>query len=177
MASPSCLVVLGPSEDYELRDIDGGLVRKGKPRGRRVYAQAFQACDPKPAGESVVANVMLRKGTTVSGRVVGPDGQPVQYAWIVSRVCLPPSVSAWRFWRPQFHGSVKSGGFEIHGLDPDAAVPVYFLDPHHKLGAPANLTDKSAADGPHGSASALRRRQGAAGRRQWQAGRRVSRPA
>ena len=52
-------------------------------------------------------------------------------------------------WRAQFiHGSVKSGRFEIHGLDPDAEVPVYFLDPHHKLGATAEFTGKSAAGGP-----------------------------
>jgi hypothetical protein len=43
---------------------------------------------------------------------------------------------------------VKSGRFEIHGLDPDGAVPVYFLDPHHKLGATVDFTGKSAAGGP-----------------------------
>jgi hypothetical protein len=43
---------------------------------------------------------------------------------------------------------VKSGRFEIHGLDPDGAVPFYFLDPHHKLGATVDFTGKSAAGGP-----------------------------
>jgi RNA polymerase sigma factor (sigma-70 family) len=148
LPSPGYFVVLGPSEDYVLREIDDGLVREGKPDGRRAYAHAFLACDPKPAGERLVVSVMLRPGTTVSGRVVGPDGQPIQDAWMISRVCLPASTSAWLMWRAQHHGSVKSGRFEIHGLDPDAAVPVYFLDPHHKLGATASFTGKSAAGGP-----------------------------
>ena len=43
---------------------------------------------------------------------------------------------------------MKSGRFEVHGLDPDAEVPVYFLDPHHKLGATANFSGKSAANRP-----------------------------
>ena len=43
---------------------------------------------------------------------------------------------------------MKSGRFEIHGLDPGVEVPVYFLDPHHKLGATANFSGKSAAGGP-----------------------------
>ena len=76
---------------------------------------------------------------TVKGRVVGPDGQPVPDAWIISRVILSTDLGphGW-VWRGQSHdSSVKSGRFELHGLDPDAEVPVYFLDPKHKLGATA----------------------------------------
>ena len=43
---------------------------------------------------------------------------------------------------------MKSGRFEVHGLDPGVEVPVYFLDPHHKLGATADFSGKSAASGP-----------------------------
>ena len=91
---------------------------------------------------------MLRPAMTVTGRVVGPDGQPIQDAWMISRACLFPSTSAWLSWRAHHHGSVKSGRFELHGLDPDVEVPVYFLDPHHKLGATASFSGKSAAGGP-----------------------------
>ena len=148
LPSPGYLVVLGPSDDYVLREIGDEMVSQGKPGGRRFYAHAFLACDPKPAGESLDVNVVLRRGMTVKGRVVGPDGQPIQDAWMISRVFLAPSPSAWLFWRAQHHGSVKSGRFEVHGLDPDAEVPVYFLDPHHKLGATADFSGKSAAGGP-----------------------------
>jgi hypothetical protein len=91
---------------------------------------------------------VLRPGMTVKGRVVGPDGQPIQDAWMISRVFLKPLSSAWLFWLGRHHGSVKSGRFEVHGLDPDAEVPIYFLDPHHKLGATVNFSGKSAAAGP-----------------------------
>jgi RNA polymerase sigma factor (sigma-70 family) len=147
MPRPGYLVVLGPSEDYVLREIDEEMVYEGKPGGRRYSAHAFIACDVKPNSESLDVNVMLRSSKTVNGRVVGPDGQPIQDAWMISRVCLSPSTSAWLRWRGLHHGSVKSGQFEIHGLDPDTEVPVYFLDPHHKLGATADFSGKSAAGG------------------------------
>jgi len=148
LPSPGCLVVLGPSDDYVLREIDGNMVREGKPGGRRFYAHAFLACDPKPASERLDVNVVLRPGMTVNGRVVGPDGQPIQDAWMISRVFLAPSPAPWLGWTARHHGSVKSGRFAIHGLDPDAEVPVYFLDPHHKLGATGNFSGKSAASSP-----------------------------
>jgi RNA polymerase sigma factor (sigma-70 family) len=145
--SPGHLTVLGPNDDYVLREISEQMVSQGKPGGRRFYVHAFLACDPKPAGESLDVNVVLRPGMTVNGRVVGTDGQPIQDAWIISRVFLPVTPGSLMNWSPGHHGSVKSGRFEVHGLDPVADVPVYFLDAHHKLGATANLSGKSAGGG------------------------------
>ena len=145
--SPGYLIVLGPSDDYVLREIDENMVSRGEPGGRRYYAHTFIARDVKPDSQSLVVNVILRPATTVSGRVVGPDGEPIQNAWMISRLCLFPSSYAWLSWRAHYHGSVKSGRFEIHGLDPDAEVPVYFLDPTHKLGATSDFSGKSAAGG------------------------------
>ncbi len=51
-------------------------------------------------------------------------------------------------WRGDRHGNVRNGRFELHGLDPDAEVPVHFLDPQHKLGATARFSGKSAAGEP-----------------------------
>jgi RNA polymerase sigma factor (sigma-70 family) len=145
--SPGHLVVLGSNDDYVLREISEQMVSQGKPGGRRFYVHAFLACDPKPAGESLDVNVVLRPGMTVNGQVVGPDGLPIQDAWMISRVFLPVTPGSLLNWSPGRHGSVKSGRFEVHGLDPVAEVPVYFLDPHHKLGATANLSGKSAGGG------------------------------
>ncbi len=43
---------------------------------------------------------------------------------------------------------MHNGRFEIHGLDPETEIPVYFLDPKRKLGGVVNLSGKSAAGGP-----------------------------
>ncbi len=90
---------------------------------------------------------MLRPGATVTGQVVGPDGQPVRDAWFFSRVTLAPT-GVWRQWTGANHGNVHNGRFEVHGLDPKTEVPVYFLDPKRKLGAVVKLSGQSAAGGP-----------------------------
>ena len=104
--------------------------------------------DLKPGSDSQEVNVVLRRGATVNGQVVGPDGQPVRDAWIFSRIILDPRRGAWRSWTGRHHGKVRDGRFEVHGLDPDTEVPVYFLDPKRKLGGVVNLSGKSAAGGP-----------------------------
>ena len=147
LPSPGHLVVLGPSDDYALLEIDGGLVREGIPGGRRFYAHALLACEPKPDAASLDVTVTLRPAMPVSGRVVGPDEKTIENAWMISRVCISPSPSAWLSWRAQHHDIVKSGRFELHGIDPDAEVPVYFLEPHQKLGATARFSAKPMPDG------------------------------
>ena len=125
-----------------------GMVLEGQPGGGRMYSHAYAALDLKPGMGSQEVNLVLRRGATVEGRVVGPDGQPVRDAWIFSRLILDPSREAARNWTGRYHGKVRNGRFEIRGLDPDAEVPVYFLEPERKLGAVVNLSVKSAAGGP-----------------------------
>ena len=72
-------------------------------------------------------------------------------------------------------GDVRDGRFELHGLDPDAEVPVYFLDSRHELGATLLLSGKSLADGPVTVAPrALRDREGTACGPEREAGPKVS---
>ena len=85
---------------------------------------------------------------TVSGRIVGPDDQPVPDIWIIGRAALGPGSVAWRVWSGYYHGTAPSGRFELHGLDPDTDFPVYFFQPKRKLGAVVQLSGKSAAGGP-----------------------------
>ncbi len=54
----------------------------------------------------------------------------------------------WRSWRPDEHATVRDGRFELHGLDPNTEVPVYFLDPKRKLGVMAHFSGKSTSGGP-----------------------------
>ena len=80
--------------------------------------------------------------------MIGPDGQPVPDTWMISRVMLSPPGGMRQTWRGDQHGNARNGRFELHGLDPDAEVPVYFLEPNRKLGATAYFSGKSASGGP-----------------------------
>ena len=71
-----------------------GSVGRGQPGGRRMYSHAHTLLDLKPGMGSQEVNLVVRRGATVTGQVVGPDGQPVRDAWMFSRLILDPSVGA-----------------------------------------------------------------------------------
>jgi protocatechuate 3,4-dioxygenase beta subunit len=151
LPQPGTLVVQGPSEDYVLSEMGERMLLDGKPGGRRAYAHAFLACDPKPGSQSLEVDVVLRRGIKLEGRIVGPDGRPIQTATMISRLLLPPASGreGWWNWQPSDNdSSVKSGRFEVHGLDPETEVPIHFLEPKLKLGATVRFSGKSAIGGP-----------------------------
>jgi hypothetical protein len=148
LPDPGYLVALAPSEDYVFRSMGQGPLRYGQPGGRRFYAHAFVALDPKVGVEDAEVTVTLRRGATVQGHIVGPDGRTVASAAMISRILLPPRPGPYLPWQYHDAGRVRDGRFAIHGLDPDAEVPVHFLDRDGRLGATATLSGKSGSDGP-----------------------------
>jgi hypothetical protein len=145
------LILRGPTDDYVLQELDRGLLFNGQAGSWRVYAHAFRACNPKPGGESQNAqnvNVALRPGVTVKGRVVGPDGQPIPNAWMLSRIHRSPRFPVYARWSGDQHGTARDGRFELHGLDPDAEVPVSFLEPKRKRGATVRFSGRPAGGEP-----------------------------
>jgi Carboxypeptidase regulatory-like domain/Sigma-70 region 2 len=145
---PGTLVVMGPSEDYVLQEIGQRMINEGEPGGLRVYAHAFIACAPKPGSQSVEVDIVLRRGVKLEGRVVAPDGRPIQAAAMISRLFFPPGRRGGSTWETSHNSTGKGGRFEVHGLDSETAVPVHFLEPKLKLGATARFSGKSAAGGP-----------------------------
>ena len=180
---PGYLVVQG-SDEYVLREFggdgDGALIESG-PGHRRFYAHAYRAVDLKPDGPDQEIDITLRRGTTIRGRVVGPDGRPVPDARVFSRIILRTIPrGGWK----EFYvaptgggrGQVRDGRFTLHGLDADVEVPVFFLEPERKLGATVRFSGRSAIGrAGHRPARALRHGEGAAGRSRRQAARSISR--
>ncbi len=146
---PGYLVIQGPSDDFVLREMGAeGEVYFARPGSRRFYAHAYRFLDLKPESTERDVNLVLRRGITVKGQVVGPDGRPVEDASIFSRIIPERSPSGgWSIWNARGHGRVRDGRFELHGLDPDTEVPVYFLDAKHELGTTATFSGKSMAGG------------------------------
>jgi hypothetical protein len=143
--SPGYLFIKGPSDDYVLEEIGSRLVAQGQAGGTRIHAHAHFGLDLKPGIVPKEVHLALRRGVTVTGQAVGPDGQLVQDASIISRIVLGPAYEIpWAPWG-RTHGKVRKGRFELHGVDPDVETPVYFLDPRRKLGAAVNLSSKSIA--------------------------------
>jgi Carboxypeptidase regulatory-like domain len=148
VASPGHLVVRAPSDGYVLREIGEKTLQQSARGDFRNYAHSFQSLDLKPGIGSQEVKVVLRRGATVTGEVVGPEGQPVREAWIFTRGILAPTSDATRRWNGKVHGTTHNGRFELFGLDSDTEVQVCFLEPRRKLGVAIKLSGKSAANGP-----------------------------
>jgi protocatechuate 3,4-dioxygenase beta subunit len=146
--SPGHLFIRGPSDDYVPQEIGDRMVDDGEPGGFRLYSHAYRMLDLKPGAGSQEVDIVLRRGATVTGQVVGPDGQPVLDAWILSRAILDPRRGTTRPWRARNHGTSRNGRFQIHGLAAHVETPVYFLEPKRKLGVVVNLAGELAAGDP-----------------------------
>jgi protocatechuate 3,4-dioxygenase beta subunit len=138
------LLVLGPTADYVLRDIGSrALLDRGRPGGSRLYAHDIVAYEVNADEASHALDARLKPGQTVRGRLVGPDGQKVEDAMIRSRLNIDPvGLSTLDFAPPYAH----DGRFEVHGLDPERATPVYFLDTIHNWGAAVELSGRQAGE-------------------------------
>jgi Sigma-70, region 4 len=144
---PGYLIVRAPDEDHVLVETGQRTIFGGK-GGRRFYAHAFIACEPRPDGKGPEVTVALKRGASLKGRVIGPDDRPVPEAQLISRLFLYPTFRAWSLWLGSEHGRVRDGRFELHGLPTPGAVPVHIFDPVRKLGATVNASGRPAGDGP-----------------------------
>jgi hypothetical protein len=112
-----------------------------------MYANAFLPLDLKPDSSPDV-KVTLRQGVTVRGRLLGPDGEPVPDAYMISRLRVggPRGLVLGSDRRDRAFEILHGGRFEVHGLDPEKPCSVYFLDPRNKLGAKAEPSAKQAGE-------------------------------
>jgi RNA polymerase sigma factor (sigma-70 family) len=140
------LLVSGPTLDYIRLEIDGNKLYNGRAGGRRAYPHGLVPLDPRPGSAPLDVTVTLRRGVSVAGRLVGPDGQPVQEALLFCR------LNGWPWfidYHPHLsHRHVQGGRFELHGLDPEKTYPVYILDPRNKVGATVKISGKQAGGKP-----------------------------
>jgi RNA polymerase sigma factor (sigma-70 family) len=138
------LMVLGPTLDYIPQEMGGGkLYGGGQPGGGRFYAHDVIAYEVKAGVGPRDLRATLKPGKTVRGRLVGPAGQTVEDAVILSRQQIDPLNLTW-----QGHSFIRAhdGRFELHGFDPEKATPVYFLDADHQWGVAIELPGEPAIE-------------------------------
>ena len=116
-----------------------------------MYPDALAHIDLKPGQTSDEVRMRLRRGVTVSGRLIGPDGEPVARAIALGRSYAPYRGNGSPFtlgWGKVPEMKFRDGRFEIPGCNPDKAYTFYFLDRERQLGATVELGGKSAGNGP-----------------------------
>ena len=137
------LLVFGPTPDFVLKEIGELELWYDRRGGVRYYAHDIIAYDVKSEDSPRELVAELRPGKMVRGRVVAPDGQPVESAAIISRLEVEDAHPTVRN-APSIYA--RDGRFELHGLDPEQTVPVIFFDAVHEWGATVELSGKQAGE-------------------------------
>ena len=139
------LLFNAPTADYEYEIKGSSEINERKPGGFPHRAHAFAPYEVKAGQDPLELNQELTPGTTVSGRVLGPDGQPVKDAKIITTSSLSPFH---QYWRADFTVPVSNGNFALYGLSRDRVVRCMFLDANNRLGATVEVRGAMADDGP-----------------------------
>jgi RNA polymerase sigma factor (sigma-70 family) len=135
------LLVFGPTSDYLLEVIGFRMLHYGQSGGQRNYAHKIVAYEVKAGDRPHEINAVLRPGKAIKGRVAGPQGETIEHAAIITRLHIESYNT---FWRGDYQLHARDGSFELHGLDPEQSVPVYFLDADHEWGATFEASGKLA---------------------------------
>jgi RNA polymerase sigma factor (sigma-70 family) len=143
---PGHLLVQGPTPDYVHQEVGSAEIEAGRPGGTRLYPDALAALDLARDAQPEEVKLTLKRGVTVTGRLVDPDGQPLSKG--MGMMVCRSNVSPWdhRFHEPT--APMLDGRFELHGLDSEKTYPVHFLDLMRQLGATVEVSGKQAKDGP-----------------------------
>jgi RNA polymerase sigma factor (sigma-70 family) len=145
LPGPGWLVVEGPAPEYVPLDVGENQFNDGKPGGPRWYAHGLLRTGFKPTKDPQNVTINIRRGVTVRGKTVGPDGKPAAGVQSFSRL----NTSAAMFIKYEVRGvAVPEGRFEFKGCDAEKAYPVVFLDERNGYGAVVQLSGKDAGDKP-----------------------------
>jgi RNA polymerase sigma factor (sigma-70 family) len=141
LPGPGHLLVSGPGRGFVHEEVGDRVLLSGKPGGARLYPDGLVKLDLAPKAEPKDVTVALRRGVTVRGRLLDPEGKPVARAQMVCRLhkTAVPSL---------FEVEVRGGRFALPGCDPDKDYPVYFLDWENGWGATVTLSGKQAGGDP-----------------------------
>jgi RNA polymerase sigma factor (sigma-70 family) len=125
------LLVIHPSGEYIPQVVGSGGGLNDKAVGEPHYYHAVVDVNVKKDDKVTEANVTLRRGVTVKGRLLGADDKPV-----ASAVMFVAGGHRPRYENTMHPVLVRAGAFEVRGLDPEKTYRLLFLE-HPRL--PPNM--------------------------------------
>ncbi|MEW6743188.1 MAG: carboxypeptidase-like regulatory domain-containing protein [Planctomycetota bacterium] len=147
MPGTGFLLVKAGTPDFISRYVGHGELQFDEPGGHWYCVEGLLKIDPEPEMESLEVTIPMRRGVTVRGHVVGPGGETIEKALLLTHTStryyfLPgPPIDLWA--RP-----VRKSHFELPGCDPSSPQRVYFFDAEHQWGATVMLDASKAAGEP-----------------------------
>jgi len=118
---PAHLLVTAPTPDYIAEPVGSAGLEIAKPGGDPFYYHAAAVLDLKEAEKPKEMSFALRRGVTLKGTVVDPDGKPVKDAVLLVGGLRPP-------WEKALTPiEIHDGHWELRGCDPERTYHLLFL--------------------------------------------------
>jgi RNA polymerase sigma factor (sigma-70 family) len=139
LPGPGHLVVKAARPDYVPVETSTNALHLGKPGGPRLYAHAVEPVDVKGGAGRQDVTLTLRRGVTVKGKVVGPDGKPVRGVKMLSRLAVSTFLMGFIEARAV---DLPGPDFTLGGCDPKRPYPVILFQEKKGWGAMVELPGK-----------------------------------
>jgi beta-lactamase regulating signal transducer with metallopeptidase domain len=124
------LLVKGPNSDFVPIRTSEGELEDDPPSGARLYPVGLLALNLDARANVADVHIHVRRGRTLHGRVVGPDGQAVSSGRIYSE-----AIESAGFASDFSNLPIQDGGFVLSGLDPERTFSAFVFDAKRQLGA------------------------------------------
>jgi hypothetical protein len=119
------LTVTHPSGEFISQVVGSAGGSLDKPIGDPSYHHAIVDVEVKKDEQEKEVNVILRRGVTIKGRLLGPDDKPVPSAVMFVSSHRPRRENT-------MHPALVQGGeFEVRGCDPEKTYQLIFLEYPH----------------------------------------------
>jgi beta-lactamase regulating signal transducer with metallopeptidase domain len=129
------LLVKGPNSDFVPVRTSEGELEDDLPSGASLYPVGLLALNLDAGANGADVNIPVRRGGTLVGRVVDPDGQTVPSATIYS-----DAIASAGFASDFSDIPIEDGKFTLSGLDPEKTVSTFVFDAKSQLGALLELS-------------------------------------
>jgi hypothetical protein len=115
------ILITAPTPDYIAQPVGSALVDLGKPGGDALYYHAAATADLKKDEKQKELSFTLRRGVTLKGTLVDPDGKPVKDAVLLVGRFRPPGEKSLS------PIEIHDGHWELRGCDPERTYHLLFL--------------------------------------------------
>lgn len=139
LPGPGHLLVKAATADFLSVDTSDMQLLQSRPGGNAYHPDGLLPLDLQPADQAVhLAPILLKRGLTVQGRVVGADDQPAS-----SGLVFCPGCRTRNYVGPGTPFPFRDGRFELPGCKPDQERTVWFFDATRRQGCVVQISGSS----------------------------------
>ena len=128
------MLVKAPNPNFVSVRTTEGQLEGDPPSGTRLYPDGLLALNLDANAKVADVLIPIKRGSTLTGHVVGPDGHTVQSGTVYSEAVDSPGFAG------DFSDlAIEDGRFTLSGLEPEQTISVFVFDTERQLGASLKL--------------------------------------